>query len=115
MYEYYCEGELTMVKVSIFYPNVDGKKFNMSYYCDVHMVKVQALMGDSIKSVSVEEGISGIEPGSSPVYVAMANICFDTLDEFYAAFVPALEEISSDIPNFTEIEPILQISEVKIQ
>ena len=103
-----------MVIISILYPNSVEKSFNMNYYCEEHMVKMQILMGDSLKKVSVVEGICGIELGSSPTYVAMAHLWFDNLDEFYAAFVPAIDEIREDIPNFTNIDPILQVSQVKI-
>jgi len=30
-----------MIKVSVFYPNTEGKKFDMAYYCNKHIPMVQ--------------------------------------------------------------------------
>jgi hypothetical protein len=48
-----------MVKVSVFYPNRPGSHFDMSYYCSKHIPMVQRLLGSTLKSVAVEEGIAG--------------------------------------------------------
>jgi uncharacterized protein (TIGR02118 family) len=34
-----------MVKVSVFYPNRKGARFDIEYYCDRHMPLVQRLVG----------------------------------------------------------------------
>jgi len=39
---------------------------------------------------------------------------FDTADNFMAAFLPHAAELQGDMPNYTDIEPIIQISEVAI-
>jgi hypothetical protein len=33
--------EEKMIKVSVLYPNSEGKKFDMGYYCSKHMPMVQ--------------------------------------------------------------------------
>jgi|SRR3979490_1069393 uncharacterized protein (TIGR02118 family) len=58
-----------MVKVSVFYPNRPGSHFDMSYYCSKHIPMVQRLLGSTLKSVAVEEGIAGAIPGSPPTYL----------------------------------------------
>ena len=35
------------IKVSVLYPNGDGKKFDMDYYCTQHVQMVGGLLGDS--------------------------------------------------------------------
>lgn len=103
-----------MIKVTVFYPYVEGKKFDMEYYCSKHMALVRQKLGDVLKGAAVEEGISGIEPGSKPAYIAMGHMYFDSLKEFQNAFGPHAEEIKNDLPNYTDIEPVIQISEVKM-
>jgi uncharacterized protein (TIGR02118 family) len=44
----------------------------------------------------------------------MGHIYFDSVEAFQTAFGPHAETIMADIPNYTDIEPTLQISEVKI-
>jgi len=53
-------------------------------------------------------------PGSPPIYVAMGHILFDSVEEFQRAIEPHMEAILADIPNYTDILPAVQISEVKM-
>lgn len=103
-----------MIKVSVLYPNNAGSKFNMEYYCQSHIPMVQQRLGAACKSVAVEQGLAGIEPGSPAAFVAMGHLYFDSVDLFQAAFGPHADAIIADIPNYTDITPQIQISEVKI-
>lgn len=102
-----------MIKVSVFYPNKEGSKFDMGYYLNSHIPMVQKKCGASLKGGSVDQKLSGPEPGSRPAFVAMAHLLFDSVQEFQGAFGPHADSIMADIPNYTDIQPILQISEVK--
>ncbi|HEY1259266.1 MAG TPA: EthD family reductase [Stellaceae bacterium] len=102
-----------MIKVSVFYPNRRGSKFDMDYYCKSHIPMVQQKLGAACKRVAVEQGLGGATPGSAPTYIAMGHLYFDSADAFTAAFGPHAQAIMADIPNYTDIEPVIQISEVK--
>ena len=106
--------EKGMIKVSVLYPNGEGKNFDMDYYCNVHTPMVGGLLGDSIKAGTVEKGLGGGAPGSQATYAAMGNLYFDSMESFQNSFGPNAEEIMGDLPNFTNIEPVVQISEVMI-
>lgn len=103
-----------MIKISILYPN--SGRFDMDYYLNPHMPRSIALLskGRGYRGVSVERGLGGVAPGSAPAYVAMCNYLFDTADDFLAAFMPHAAELQGDMPNYTDIEPTIQISEVAI-
>jgi uncharacterized protein (TIGR02118 family) len=103
-----------MVKVSVLYPNRQGTNFDMSYYINRHMVMVQQLLGPRLRGMSVEQGISGVQPGSSASYIAMGHLLFDSVEDFQTSFGPHTQAIVGDIPNYTNSEPIIQISEVKL-
>jgi len=103
-----------MIKVSVLYPNNEGSKFDMSYYCNSHMPMVQQKLGTACKGVAVEQGVSGPTAGSRPAFVAMGHLYFDSAADFQAAFGPHAKNIMADIPNYTDIEPNIQVSEVKI-
>ena len=103
-----------MVKVSVFYPNGKSTQFDIGYYCDRHIPLVQRLLGSALKSVSVEHGICGERPGTSPAYVAMGHLVFDSVEAFQSSFGPHAQEIMADIPRYTNAQPILQISDVKL-
>lgn len=103
-----------MAKVSVMYPNGEGKHFDMDYYVNKHIPLVGKLLGDALKSTAVEKGLGSAEPGSIAPYAGMGIMYFDTVDDFGKAFGPNANEIMGDLPNFTNIEPIVQISEVII-
>jgi len=103
-----------MIKVSVFYPNEEGKKFDMTYYFNKHIPMVQEKLGSAVKRVGVEQGLSGAAPGSRATYLLMAHLYFDSVAAFQTAFGPHVQTIMGDIPNFTNIQPTIQISEVKI-
>ncbi|MBW1786856.1 MAG: EthD family reductase [Deltaproteobacteria bacterium] len=63
-----------MIKVSVLYPNKEGCKFDMDYYCRSHMPMVQEKLGSALKGVAVEQGLGGAEPGSQATFVAMGTI-----------------------------------------
>lgn len=102
-----------MIKVSVLYPNKSGAKFDTSYYFAKHMPLVARKLGAAVKTTAVDQGVAGPSPGSPPAFVMMAHFTFESTDAFQAAFAPHAAEIMGDIPNYTSIEPIIQISEVK--
>ena len=101
-----------MTKVSVLYPNGDGKTFDLDYYCNTHIPMVGELLGNSLKGVTVEKGLGGAVPGSTAPYACVGTMYFDSVEEFGKVFGPNAEKIMGDLPNFTNAEPIIQISEV---
>ena len=102
-----------MIKVSVMYPNNEGSTFDMAYYCQTHIPMVRQKLGAALKGVAVERGIGGEEPGSPAPYLVMCHLWFDSVEAFQTAFGPHAEELGADIPNYTNIQPTIQISEVK--
>ncbi len=103
-----------MIKVSVLYPSGEGKTFDMDYYCNNHVPMVGELLGEAVKGAAVEKGLSGGTPDQPPVYAAISNLYFNSVESFQNSFGPNADKIMADIPNYTNIEPIIQISEVMI-
>ena len=103
-----------MIKVTVVYPNSSGSHFDIRYYCNTHIPLVQRLVGSALKGVAVEHGIAGAAPGSPAPYLAIGQLQFDCVEAFQSAFGAHEKEIMSDVPNYTNIEPVIQISEVKL-
>ena len=103
-----------MIKVSVLYPSAEGKKFDMTYYCNRHMPMVKEKLGPECKRADVDQGLGGGQPGSRPAFVAMAHLIFDSVDAFQNAFAPHADAIMGDIPNYTDIQPVIQLSEIRM-
>ena len=101
-----------MIKVSVFYPNGDGKKFDMDYYITSHVPLVSKTLGEALKGASYDKGLGGGTPGTPATYVATANLYFNSMEEFGQAFAAGAPVLMGDLPNFTDIAPMVQISEV---
>ncbi len=88
----------------------------MRYYVETHMPLSIGLLSShpGFKGVSVERGLSGAQPGSAATYVAMCHFLFESMESFLAVFEPHAEELQGDIPNYTDIRPVIQVSEVLI-
>jgi uncharacterized protein (TIGR02118 family) len=103
-----------MIKVSVMYPNGAGAKFDMAYYLNSHMPMVKQKIGAAIKGMGVEEGLGGLPPGSPAPYLAMGHLLFDSVEVFSAEFTTHGAAVQADIPNYTNTEPVIQISQVKM-
>ena len=104
-----------MIKVSVMYPNTEGARFDHAYYRDKHMPLLKARMGDACLYYTVDKGMAGGAPGSPPTYVGMCHIFSESVEKFQAAFGPHAKEILGDIPNYTDLKPVMQISEVVVE
>ena len=103
-----------MIKVSVMYPNTPGARFDHDYYRDRHMPLVKERMGDACDHYTVDRGLSGGAPGSPATYIGMCHIYCRSLEDFQNGFGPHAKEILADIPNYTDLAPVMQISEVVV-
>jgi len=102
-----------MIKVSVLYPNSEGARFDMAYYTSKHMPMVQKKV-TTCKGIAAEQGVAGGTPGSQPTYIAIGHLLFDSVAAFQSGFGPHAEEILSDIPNYTNTQPVIQVSEITL-
>ena len=103
-----------MIIVSVLYPSGVGSKFDMDYYLQRHIPMVQRRLGAPLKRVAVERGLVGGAPGAPPPYLAAAHLYFESVEAFQGAFAPHAGPIMSDVPNYTNTTPLIQISEVSL-
>lgn len=103
-----------MIKISVLYPNSDGARFDIDYYVTRHMPMVRDTIGTACKGIGVEQGLSGGAPGTRPPFIAVGYILLDSAQALETAFAPHVPKFLADIPNYTAIEPVIQISDVKL-
>ena len=103
-----------MIKVSVMYPNTPGARFDHEYYRDKHMPLLKERMGPACKYYTIEKGLAGGAPGTPATYIGMCHVFCDSVEAFQAAFGPHANEILADIANYTDLKPVMQISEVVV-
>ena len=102
-----------MFKVAILYPNGDDKTFNMDYYEKKHMPMVAGFLGNNLKFYEIDKGIAGRGPNDKAPYMAVGYFFIQNIAEYNKAIAQNREAIVSDFKNYTNVQPIVQISEIK--
>lgn len=101
-----------MFKVSVMYPNEEGAEFNHEYYKSRHMELVKEhLKPFGIIKTEVDQGVSGGGDEPAP-YICIGHLYFDTLEGYDEGISEKGEILRGDIPNFTNVTPLRQISQV---
>ncbi|MCH8345949.1 MAG: EthD family reductase [Chloroflexi bacterium] len=102
-----------MIRVSVFYPNTPDGKFDIDYYAGKHMSMVTArLKPMGMLRWEIDKGLASGAPGTPAPFIAVGHLYFSSVEEFEKAFGTHGPELMADVPNFTDIEPQIQISEV---
>jgi uncharacterized protein (TIGR02118 family) len=103
-----------MFKVTVMYAATPGARFDHDYYRDKHMPLVKQLLGSACSHYTVDKGVAGGAPGAPAPYEAMCHLFCETLEGFSAGMAAHGPEIMGDIPNYTDLKPVIQISEVVV-
>ena len=102
-----------MVRITVLYPASEGKKFDHDYYVRKHMALVRLRLGNyGLVRTEVDKGVAGGAPDAPAPYVAVGHVYFNALADFQKGMGEHGKEIMADIPNYTNIQPQIQISEI---
>jgi uncharacterized protein (TIGR02118 family) len=104
--------EETMHRLTVLYPAKDGEAFNYDYYFGPHhKLVVSRFKPEGMVSCEFDKGVSDPAGDKAP-YFAIAYLKFNSLEDLQKALAKHGAEILGDIPNYTKIEPIMQVNEV---
>ncbi len=104
-----------MIKVSIFYPAGPETRFDHHYYERVHIPMAMELLGEALKSVSVERGVSPGQPWPEPAFVAIAHFVCTSKDAYEQALFPHLARLQADLLNYSNVTAVIQFSEITLE
>lgn len=104
-----------MIKVSVMYPNNPAARFDHNYYREKHLPLIKRRMGSALAYYTIDRGLAGGAPNAPATYVSACHLLCDSVATYQAGFGPHAKEISGDITNFTDIAPIVQVSEVVVE
>jgi uncharacterized protein (TIGR02118 family) len=102
-----------MIRVSVLYANEVGKKFDHDYFVNKHMKLVrERLTSFGLVRTEVDRGKAGGAPGAPAPFIAIGHVYFSGIQEFQKGMGQHGKEIMADVPNYTDIRPQTQISEI---
>ena len=105
--------ETGMFKVAILYPNGEDKTFDMDYYEKKHMPMVAGFLGKNLKFYEIDKGIAGRTPNDKVPFVTIGYFYISDVAEYNKAIAQNRDAVISDFKNYTNIQPVVQISEIK--
>jgi len=101
-----------MVRIAVHYPRREGGHFDLDYYQTTHFELVRELLGPrGLRAAVVEPGIDG--PDGPAPYACIGALYFDSVEAFGQAWAIGGDQLVADIPNYTNIDPVIQIAEVR--
>ena len=93
-----------MIRLSVFYPTTEGAKFDHDYYRDKHVPLAVSTWG--VERFEIDKGVDG-------PYEAAVHFFFSSTDDIGAAMgSEGTGAIMADVANYTDIQPVLQTSEI---
>lgn len=104
--------EKGLIKISIMYPFTEGKTFDMEYYESKHMPMVAGFLGGNLVKYTIEKGVASGIPNQPLPYMAIGTFYVKSLEDYQAAIAPNRDAIRADIANYTNIAPVILVSEV---
>ncbi len=103
--------EKGLIKVSVMYPFSEGKTFDSEYYESHHMPMVAGLLGANLVKYTIDKGVASGLPNHLP-HMAIGTFYVRNLAEYEAATAPNRDAIRADFANYTNVAPVIFVSEV---
>lgn len=104
--------EKGLIKVSVMYPYAEGNTFNMAYYETKHMPMVAGYLGSNLVKYTIEKGLSNGIPNQALPYMAIGTFYIKNISDYQAAIGPHRDAIRADFANYTNVAPVILVSEV---
>jgi uncharacterized protein (TIGR02118 family) len=104
------DEENSMIRIAVMYKNEPGKTFDMDYYREQHMpLARERYAPHGLVALEMDEAIAQSGPNAAP-FVVIAHMTFPSMAEFTSAIKEAGREVMKDVHNFTDIQPVVQVS-----
>jgi uncharacterized protein (TIGR02118 family) len=104
--------EKGLIKISVMYPYAEGKTFDMAYYETRHMPMVAGFLGSNLVTYTIEKGMASGIPNQPLPFMAIGAFYVKSLSDYQAAIGPNRDAIRADFSNYTNISPVILVSEV---
>jgi uncharacterized protein (TIGR02118 family) len=99
-----------MIRISAVYPNAEGSRFDVADYIGRHEPFARKLLAPfGLLEIRSTTGVANLD-GSPPAFLAISELVFASRADFDTAMASCGEAIFADVPNYTSVTPILQIS-----
>jgi uncharacterized protein (TIGR02118 family) len=100
-----------MVVISVLYPRHSESRFDHNYYLETHTPLLKSRWSSmGLTNVQLLRADSTLD-GTQPTYEVITLLTFTSKEAMQAALATHGNEIIADIPNFTNVQPVIQINQ----
>jgi uncharacterized protein (TIGR02118 family) len=104
-----------MIKFNVLYPAAPGARFDRAYYREKHMPLLASRLGSACLYYTIDRGLAGGAPGAPSPFLASCSVASESVESLQRALGPHMQEILADIPNYTDAQPVVWVSEVVVE
>jgi uncharacterized protein (TIGR02118 family) len=102
-----------MISVMVLYPNAPGSHFDLDYYVNRHLKLVRDRLEPlGMRSMTFVEAATDLA-AAPQAFRLVADLRFDDMAATQRALNAHGAETQADIPNFTNVAPVILIGETK--
>lgn len=100
-----------MISIIMLYPKTTDSTFNWDYFISTHIKRIHEIFDPfGLVRVQLHSGMGSALPGQPPPYACLCEFNFETLEGFQKGFMAEGAWIMGDIHNYTNVQPLVQIS-----
>ena len=100
------------VTFTAMYPNTEGSNFDIDYYMNKHIPLVQKLWGNKLLKTQVVSDLPNPLTGDAPTYRVIAHLEVTNKTDLISLIEAHGKELGEDFPNYSDIKPVIQVSEI---
>jgi uncharacterized protein (TIGR02118 family) len=101
-----------MIRITLLYRDSEGAHFDFDYYVNNHIPMSRRLLSDcGLSSIEVQKCLRTLD-GGKPNVICVAHVDFETEDGLSKALKVHGAALMADFPNYTNIEPEIDVCDV---
>ncbi|HZF16776.1 MAG TPA: EthD family reductase [Steroidobacteraceae bacterium] len=97
--------------ITVLYPSGPDAKFDFAYYQSHHIPLIMRLYGKGVAKMELRRTVAN-KDGSPVAYIAVINIWVGSDKLFDDAGAKHAQELIDDVPNFTNMRPVILNGEI---
>lgn len=102
-----------MIRLSVMYPVTAGSSFDWTYYLGPHRELSRRLLTPrGLVRTEIDRVIGSFPPGAKQLYHAVGHLFFHSMADLESALAATAGEFIADERNYTNVQSVVQVSEV---
>ena len=98
-----------MVTLSIAYPYAADARFDADYFTGTHIPLCHEVWGDAVTGLTVHLALAGLT--GDPAFSAIVHVEVASMESFQQAMsLPRNADLQGDVPNYSSVAPLVQLS-----